>query len=98
MQIDDKLISYLEDLSCLTLSDAEKSRLTGDLKEILSGMETLSTLNTEGVPERSHPFDNVNAFRDDEIGESFDRALILQNAPDRNDEMIIAPKTVEQGS
>jgi aspartyl-tRNA(Asn)/glutamyl-tRNA(Gln) amidotransferase subunit C len=97
MQIDDKLISYLEDLSCLTLSDAEKSRLTGDLKEILSGMERLSELNTEGVPERSHPFDNVNAFRDDEAGVSFDRALILKNAPDRNDEMFIAPKTVEQG-
>jgi aspartyl-tRNA(Asn)/glutamyl-tRNA(Gln) amidotransferase subunit C len=97
MQIDDKLISYLEDLSCLTLSDAEKSRLTGDLNKILSGMERLSEVNTEGVPERSHPFDNVNAFREDETGESFERALILKNAPDKNDEMFIAPKTVEQG-
>ena len=48
-----------------------------------------------GVVERSHPFDNVNDFRDDEVRPSFDRALILQNAPFRNDEMIIAPKTVE---
>ena len=96
MQIDDKLISYLEDLSCLTLSDAEKSRLTGDLKEILDGMERLSELNTEGVPERSHPFDNVNAFRDDETGVSFERGLILSNAPEKNDESFIAPKTVEQ--
>jgi aspartyl-tRNA(Asn)/glutamyl-tRNA(Gln) amidotransferase subunit C len=98
MLIDDKLISYLEDLSCLTLSNAEKIRLTGDLKDILSGMERLSELDTEGVPERSHPFDNVNAFRDDETGLSFDRELILKNAPDRNDEMYIAPKTVEQGA
>jgi aspartyl-tRNA(Asn)/glutamyl-tRNA(Gln) amidotransferase subunit C len=97
MLIDDKLISYLEDLSCLTLSDAEKNRLTGDLKVILDGMERLSELNTEGVPERSHPFDNVNAFRDDETGLSFGRELILKNAPDRNEELYIAPKTVEQG-
>jgi aspartyl-tRNA(Asn)/glutamyl-tRNA(Gln) amidotransferase subunit C len=96
MQIDDGLISYLEDLSCLTLSEAEKSRLTGDLKEILDGMERLSELNTEGVPERSHPFDNVNAFRDDVPGISFERDLILKNAPDKNDSMFIAPKTVEQ--
>jgi aspartyl/glutamyl-tRNA(Asn/Gln) amidotransferase C subunit len=96
MLIDDTLISYLEDLSCLTLSDAEKSRLAGDLKDILSGMERLSGLNTEGVPERSHPFDNVNAFRDDEAGSSFDRGLILKNAPDKNDAAFIAPKTVEQ--
>jgi len=95
MQIDDKLISYLEDLSCLTLSSDEKKRLTGDLQEILDYMARLGELNTDGVNERSHPFDNVNDFRDDEAYPSFDRALILQNAPNRNDEMIIAPRTVE---
>ena len=95
MQIDKELIAYLEDLSYLTLSDAEKQRLTEDLKEILSGMERLSELNTENVLERSHPFDNVNAFRDDEVQTSSDRELILKNAPVRNDEMFIAPKTVE---
>jgi aspartyl/glutamyl-tRNA(Asn/Gln) amidotransferase C subunit len=95
MIIDEKLITYLEDLSCLTLSDAEKTRLAGDLKEILGGMERLGELNTENVPERSHPFDNVNAFRGDEVKASFARELILKNAPQKSDEMIIAPKTVE---
>jgi aspartyl-tRNA(Asn)/glutamyl-tRNA(Gln) amidotransferase subunit C len=95
MQIDEKLISYLEDLSYLTLSDDEKVRLANDLREILSGMARLGELNTENVPERSHPFDNVNAFRDDEVQASFDRELILKNAPARNNEMFIAPKTVE---
>jgi aspartyl-tRNA(Asn)/glutamyl-tRNA(Gln) amidotransferase subunit C len=95
MQIDDKLISYLEDLSCLTLSDSEKSRLKGDLQEILDYMARLSALNTDGVSERSHPFDNVNVFRNDEVRPSFDRELILANAPNKNDEMFIAPKTVE---
>ena len=95
MQIDDELIDYLEELSHLTLSEEEKLRLSGDLKEILSGMARLNELDTEGIPERSHPFDNVNAFRDDEAVESFPRELILINAPFRNDEMFIAPKTVE---
>jgi len=95
MQIDDKLLAYLEDLSCLTLSDNEKIRLTGDLQEILDYMARLGEIDTNGVVERSHPFDNVNVFRDDEIGPSFDRALILQNAPVKNNEAIIAPKTVE---
>jgi len=95
MQIDDKLIDYLEELSYLMLSDGEKVRLTADLRKILNYMERLGELDTDGVPERSHPFDNVNAFRDDEIGVSFDRELILKNAPDRNGEMFIAPKTVE---
>jgi aspartyl-tRNA(Asn)/glutamyl-tRNA(Gln) amidotransferase subunit C len=97
MVIDEKLIAYLEDLSCLTLSDAEKKRLTGDLKEIIDGMDRLGELNTVNVPERSHPFENVNAFRDDEVKISFDRELILKKKQDKNDEMFIAPKTVEQG-
>jgi aspartyl-tRNA(Asn)/glutamyl-tRNA(Gln) amidotransferase subunit C len=95
MKINEELIAYLEDLSCLTLSVDEKNRLAGDLRDILSGMERLGELNTENVPECSHPFDNVNAFRDDKTQASFDRELILKNAPDKDDEMFIAPKTVE---
>jgi aspartyl/glutamyl-tRNA(Asn/Gln) amidotransferase C subunit len=95
MQIDDKLLEYLEDLSCLTLCADEKTRLTHDLQEILDYMARLGELDTNGVVERSHPFDNVNCFRDDTVRPSFDRGLILQNAPVRNDQMIIAPKTVE---
>jgi len=95
MQIDEKLINYLEDLSCLTLTAQEKLRLSGDLEKILGYMDRLGELDTNGVSERSHPFDNVNVFRDDEAKASFDRELILQNAPQRNYEMFIAPKTVE---
>ena len=95
MQIDAELIAYLEDLSRLSLSDHEKKRLTADLGDILGSMARLDALNTENVPERSHPFDYVNAFRDDEVQPSYDRALILKNAPKSNDEMFVAPKTVE---
>ena len=95
MQIDDKLISYIEDLSCLTLSDSEKSRLTGDLQKILDYMARLGELDTAGVNERSHPFDDTNAFRNDEVRPSIARELVLKNAPVKSDEMIFAPKTVE---
>lgn len=95
MQIDDKLITYLEDLSCLTLTAEEKIRLTGDLEKILSYMDRLSELNTDGVPERSHPFDTVNVFREDEVQPSCDRELILRNAAEQNGECFVAPKTVE---
>jgi aspartyl-tRNA(Asn)/glutamyl-tRNA(Gln) amidotransferase subunit C len=101
MQIDEQLISYLEDLSCLTLLDTEKIRLTEDLQKILNGITRLNELNTDGVPECSHPWDNgasldiVNVFREDEVRPSLDRKLVLENAPVKNDEMFIAPKTVE---
>jgi len=100
MRIDDQLISYLEDISCLSLSADEKKRLTGDLQGIIDYMGLLQTskpgdIDSANIPERSHPFDNVNAFRNDEMGPSYSRELILKNAPARNEEMFIAPKTVE---
>ena len=95
MQIDDKLISYLEDLSCLRLSLDEKSRLTAELQGIIDCMARLAEVNTDGVAECSHPLDNINVFRDDEALPSFNRELILKNAAARNDEMFIAPKTVD---
>lgn len=95
MQIDEQLITYLENLSQLSLENNEKDRISQDLKNILGNMTALSTLDTIGVLEMSHPFDNNNAFRDDVIQQSFTRKDILQNATVKNDEMFIVPKTVE---
>ncbi len=95
VKIDAELIKYLEDLSCLSLSDSEKVCMEEELGKILTGMAKLSELDTAGVPECSHPFDHVNVFREDKVCASFDRKYILENAPDRTDEMFIAPKTVE---
>ena len=92
MQIDEKLIAYLEELSCLTLSAQEKHRIAGDLEKILRYIDRLGELDVDGVPERSHPFDNVNAFREDETGASFDRELILKNAPLSEGGMFVSPK------
>ncbi|MCL2758885.1 MAG: aspartyl/glutamyl-tRNA amidotransferase subunit C [Treponema sp.] len=96
MQIDEKLISYLEDLSYLALPDAEKIRMTADLQKILNGLAagfaSGQEFGTDGVQLCSHP----NVFRADEALPSFDRELILKNAPVKNDEFFIAPKTVTE--
>ena len=95
MLVNDELIEYLEDLSYLRLSTDEKSRITGEMQEMLNCIAALAELNTEGVAECSNPLDNVNVFRDDQVRPSFDRELILLNAPVKNKEMFIAPKTVD---
>ena len=92
MKIDEKVIEYLEELSCLVLSVEEKYKIAGDLEKILQYMDCLGELDTDGVIERSHPFDNVNGFREDEAGESFDRELILKNAPAGENGMFTVPK------
>ena len=95
MLVDDELIEKLEDLSCLTLGADEKSRLKDELPDFLKALAKLNELDTVGAGECVNPLDNVNVFREDEAGPSFDRELILQNAALKTDEMIIAPKTVD---
>ena len=95
MKIDEKTITYLEDLSQLTLSNDEKQRLTNDLEEILTFMSKLNELDMSNTMELSHPLDSFCELRDDEIESSYARELILRNAPCRNDAAFIAPKTLE---
>jgi len=94
MQVDNSLISRLEDLSCFTLSDAEKAGLAEDLQKIINGISRICDLNTDGVPAEAF-YINANSFRDDKALPSFGRELILKNAPVKNEEFFIAPKTLE---
>jgi len=92
------LIAYLEDLSCLTLSEEEKVRLSGDMEAMLRAMAPFYELDVESVPECKKPFDrfnHMNAFREDVIQDSLDREWVLRNAPERNEEMFIAPRAVD---
>ena len=90
MDIDEGLICYLEELSCLKLTESEFERIGGDLSKIIGYVDRLKELDTEGVTARSHPFCHVNALRDDVLKASFDRELILKNAPDKNSGMFVA--------
>ena len=92
MKVDDKLVARLEELSSLTLSAAEKTRLKKDLKDILDDMARLSAAEAEGEPAESGA---ANVLRADEPKGSFAREAMLQNAPSHDGEMFLAPKTVE---
>ncbi len=93
MRVDAGLISYLEELSALSLSEDEKLRLLGDLDEILQYMASLSGLDTQNIPAYSLVYDNMNA-REDVATSSLDREKLLRNAPKSANGMFVAPRTV----
>ena len=95
MDIDMQLIEYLEELSYITLSEDEKIRMMSDLENILQYISTLQEIDTANVPERSHPFDDTNAFREDMVCDSFDRMQILKNAPCKGENAFEVPKIID---
>lgn len=95
MKITDELVLYLEKLARIELPADERDKCRGDLQDILSYMDTLNELDTEGVEPLSHSFPVVNVMREDVVRQSADREDILRNAPKRKDGCFNVPKTVE---
>lgn len=95
MDIGKEQTAYLAALSKLRFSDEEATGISAELKEIIEYTNILSELDTEGIEPLSHVFNIVNVMREDEVSPSAFRDEILMNAPNRNDEAFIVPKTVE---
>ena len=95
MQIDDQLISRLELLARLELSDAEKVRLKADLNSILGMVEKLNDLDVEGVEPLVYLNDAINRMREDQVANQVSREEALQNAPDQNGTFFRVPKVID---
>ena len=95
MEITGEMVDYVAALSRLRLSDEERERVRGDLGSIIGYMDVLRNIDTEGIEPMSHVFAIKNVFRSDEAEPSFDREAILANAPMRDGETFLVPKTVE---
>ena len=94
MKITREEVQHVASLARLDLSEAEVDRMTGQLDAILSYVAKLDQLNTQGVPVTTHTQAVVNAFREDEVRPSLDRALALQNGPDQNGEAFVVPRVI----
>jgi aspartyl-tRNA(Asn)/glutamyl-tRNA(Gln) amidotransferase subunit C len=83
-------------LARLELSPAEKERMRRELDGILSYIDKLRRLDTEGVEPTSHAIPMVNVMRDDEPRPSFPREDMLANAPDPSGELFRVPRIIEE--
>lgn len=66
MPIDDSTIDDLQTLSCLRLVPAEREQLAGDLARILSYVDQLRAVDTEGVEPTTSVVETGNVLRADQ--------------------------------
>ncbi|MBR7038253.1 MAG: Asp-tRNA(Asn)/Glu-tRNA(Gln) amidotransferase subunit GatC [Oscillospiraceae bacterium] len=95
MQITEELVSYVAQLSRLRMSPEETAEMQKQMSEIVSYMDKLNELDTDGVEPLSHIFNITNVLRDDTVAPSYAREDILKNAPEHTEETFVVPKTVE---
>lgn len=88
-------IDHIARLARLALSDTEKELFTSQMAAILTYVETLNELNTDGIPPTSHAVPVENAFRADRATPSIGIDNALRNAPDRIDTFFRVPAVIE---
>jgi aspartyl-tRNA(Asn)/glutamyl-tRNA(Gln) amidotransferase subunit C len=96
MEVNDLLIDNLAKLSHLTFNDQEKKEIKADLQQMISFIEKLKELNTEGVTPLLHMSSNVNILRDDVVQGSVTREEALKNAPDTDGTFFKVPKVIRK--
>ena len=95
MQITPELIKFLETLARITLNEDEEKKVGNELQDILTYIDMLNELDTDGVEAMSHCFPVTNVMREDEVSASMTPDEIVANAPESQDGCFVVPKTVD---
>jgi len=96
MEVNDLLIDNLAKLSHLSFSEQERKEIKADLQEMISFIEKLKEVNTDGVTPLLHMSSNVNILRDDVVQGSVNRNEALKNAPDTDGTFFKVPKVIKK--
>lgn len=96
MRITGKTVDKVTHLAKLDFDPEAREVLVGHLGEIVSYMEKLNELETEGVEPTYHVLDLRNMMRHDMVGESLTQDEVLMNAPHPKNGYFSVPKVITE--
>ena len=96
MQVDDALLTRLEKLSYLKISEDKREEVIGQLGEILNFVDNLNALDTEGVDDTFAMTENGTFTREDNAACNTQiNDDIIEHAPQSSEHFFIVPKIIE---
>ncbi len=94
MPVTKKDVEKIAELAQLKFSEQELESFTPQMNEILAYMDKLNELDTENVEPLSHPVEQTNVFREDELKPSITTEDALKNAPAKDEHYFKVPKVI----
>lgn len=85
-------VARLAGLARIELSEAECSRLAGELDAIVEAVATVSAVATADTPATSHPLPLVNVYRTDVVVPSLTPQAALSGAPAQDQQRFLVPQ------
>ena len=94
MRITKQDVEHVAKLARLEITETEKETFAQQLSDILTYVEKLNTLKTEGVEPTATVLGQTNVFREDKARPSLPVEKALANAPERTDGFFVVPKII----
>ena len=95
MSLDTATVRRVASLARIRLDEGEVARMRDELNGILSWVEQLRAVDTEGVEPMSGGGDAALRLRADAVTDGGAAEAVLGNAPDREGAFFTVPKVVE---
>ena len=96
MRLTQKDVEYVAGLARIQVSEAEKEQLSHQLSSILTYMEELNQVDTQGISPMASVVSQANVLREDEVRESFPQDKALENASATKNAMFEVPKIISE--
>lgn len=95
MKIDKQTLEKIAHLSRLEINPADEPKMLKDLSAIVTFVEKLNEVDTDGVEPLTTMSQEVNALREDEPGGHLTHDEVLKNAPAKDKDFFRVPKVIE---
>ncbi len=95
MNIDRATLEKIAHLARLELKEEDKEKVLNDMTNMVSFVEKLQEVNTEGIEPLTTMSYEINSLREDELKPHLDHERALKNAPRKDDHYFRVPKVIE---
>lgn len=96
MTIDQNTVYKVADLARIAIKEEEVEDLTQEMNKILTFMEQLNQLDTEGVKPLVYMNEMTNIWREDVVKHEISTEDGLKNAAKHNEQFFFVPKIIEK--
>ncbi len=96
MKITEDIVDHIAHLARLEFEGEKKEEITEDLERIITFMETLQEVDTEGVEPLIYMTNETNHLREDVAKETVTHEEALKNAPKKDSDYFRIPKVLSK--
>ena len=96
MKITEEIVDHIAHLARLEFEGEKKDAIRQDLENIISFMDKLSEVDTDGVEPLIFMTEEYNKLREDEAVVSITQDEALQNAPKKDSDYFRIPKVLDK--